>query len=123
MGLLLGKLKTGLGHLIDIALQQVVLTLVCPLVTSSRYNDHSYSRVPDRPPAIGRMETKDGYVILGAEVIRVEGHRRTDLTRRPIPGPVMNQRPICCRSTRDCLLIPSTGTKKHHPEFEPAGRG
>jgi len=66
MGLLLGKLKTGRGHLVDIALQQVVLTLVCPLVTSSRYNDHSYSRVPDRPPGMGRMETSDGYVVLGA---------------------------------------------------------
>jgi crotonobetainyl-CoA:carnitine CoA-transferase CaiB-like acyl-CoA transferase len=66
IGLLLGKLKTGRGHLVDIALQQVVLTLVCPLVTSSRYYDQSYSRVPDRPPAMGRMETSDGYVILGA---------------------------------------------------------
>jgi len=66
MGLLLGKLKTGRGHLVDIALQQVVLTLVCPLVTSSRYYDQSYSRVPDRPPGMGRMETSDGYVVLGA---------------------------------------------------------
>jgi crotonobetainyl-CoA:carnitine CoA-transferase CaiB-like acyl-CoA transferase len=66
LGLLLGKLKTGQGHWADISLQQVMLTMVAPLVASVRYHDSSYCRVPDRPPAMGRMETRDGYVILGA---------------------------------------------------------
>lgn len=66
MGVLFGKLKSGEGRLIDISLQQVVLNLVGPFVAASRYHKLSYHRVPDRPPAMGRMEAKDGYVILAA---------------------------------------------------------
>ncbi|MBW2093099.1 MAG: CoA transferase, partial [Deltaproteobacteria bacterium] len=66
IALVFGREKTGKGHLIDISLQEVILNLICPLVTSTRYHKTTWSRVPDRPPAMGRMETSDGYVILGA---------------------------------------------------------
>jgi crotonobetainyl-CoA:carnitine CoA-transferase CaiB-like acyl-CoA transferase len=66
MGFLWKKLNTGQGHWVDISLQQVMMTMVAPLLAMSRYNDVSYHRIPDRPPAQGRMETQDGYVILGA---------------------------------------------------------
>ena len=67
LALLLGRKKTGgEGHLIDISLQEVILNLVCPVLAGNRYHKTSWSRVPDRPPAMGRMETSDGYVILGA---------------------------------------------------------
>ncbi len=58
--------KTGGGKLIDISLQEVILAMVSPNVSSSRYHDATWSRVPDRPPAMGRMETKDGYIQFGA---------------------------------------------------------
>jgi len=35
-------------------------------VAGNRYHGTSWNRVPDRPPAMGRMKTSDGYVILGA---------------------------------------------------------
>jgi crotonobetainyl-CoA:carnitine CoA-transferase CaiB-like acyl-CoA transferase len=63
---LIGRMKTGLGRLIDISLQDVILTMVRVNVASSRYQGTSWSRVPDRPPAMGRMQTSDGYVVLGA---------------------------------------------------------
>jgi len=66
MGLLMGRMKTGEGHLIDISLQQVMLTLVGPFIASARYHQTTWHRVPDRPPATGRMETSDGYIVLGA---------------------------------------------------------
>lgn len=66
VALLMGKRKTGEGHLIDISLQQVILNLVGPYVAQSRYHHTTWHRVPDRPPAMGRMETSDGYVILNA---------------------------------------------------------
>jgi len=62
----IGTKKTGHGQLIDISLQEVILAMVSPTVTSTRYHKTTYSRVPDRPPPMGRMQTKDGYVILNA---------------------------------------------------------
>jgi len=61
-----GPCGGGEGRIIDISLQEVILALVSPLVTSNRYHNSTWSRVPDRPPSMGRMETSDGYVVLGA---------------------------------------------------------
>lgn len=57
------RLKTGGGKLVDISLQEVVMTTVAPNITGNRYNRTTWSRVPDRPPASGRMQTSDGYII------------------------------------------------------------
>jgi len=66
MGALIGKHKTGEGRLIDISMQEVILGLLRPNVTGTRYQGSTWSRVPDRPPALGRMKTSDGYIVLGA---------------------------------------------------------
>jgi len=66
LGALMDRMKTGSGHMVDISLQQVILSLVSPLIARDRYHETTWSRVPDRPPAMGRMKTGDGYVILGA---------------------------------------------------------
>ncbi|MFH2131616.1 MAG: CoA transferase, partial [bacterium] len=58
--------KTGGGQLIDISLQEVVLTVVSPMVLSTLYHKTTWSRVPDRPPTMGRMQTSDGYVVFAA---------------------------------------------------------
>ena len=65
LGALLGGEATR-GTLIDVSLQEVLLSLVSPLMASARYQDSTWRRVPDRPPAMGRMQTRDGYVILNA---------------------------------------------------------
>jgi len=65
LGALLGG-ESNRGTLIDISLQEVLLSLVSPLMASTRYQDSTWRRVPDRPPAMGRMQTRDGYVILNA---------------------------------------------------------
>lgn len=62
---LLGRMKTGRGRLIDISLQEVILALVRVDVATSRYYGTTWSRVPDRPPVTGRMQTSDGYVVIG----------------------------------------------------------
>ena len=54
------------GGRIDVSIQDVMVSLVAPLVASARYHDTTWSRVPDRPPAMGRLRTSDGYVILNA---------------------------------------------------------
>ena len=64
MSVLMGRDKTGGGELIDISLQEVVLALVSPGVTGYRYHGTTWSRVPDRPPAMGRMQTSDGYIVI-----------------------------------------------------------
>jgi len=66
MAALLGRMKTGRGQVIDISLQEVILTLVRVNVASNRYHGTSWHRVPDRPPAMGRMQTSDGYIVVGA---------------------------------------------------------
>ena len=63
---LLGRGKTGQGSFIDVSLQEVVINLLAPRMTMNRYQFTTWSRVPDRPPAMGRMKTSDGYVILAA---------------------------------------------------------
>jgi benzylsuccinate CoA-transferase BbsF subunit len=65
-GALLGQRRGAGGCVIDVSLQEVVLSLVSPLVPGPRYQDTTWRRVPDRPPAMGRMQTADGYVILNA---------------------------------------------------------
>ena len=62
----IGQQKTRRGQLIDVSLQEVMLNMSSPVVSGSRYHGTTWSRVPDRPPAMGRMRTKDGYVILNA---------------------------------------------------------
>ncbi len=62
----IGQKKTQRGQLIDVSLQEVLLNMVSPVVAGTRYHGTTWSRVPDRPPAMGRMQTKDGYVILNA---------------------------------------------------------
>ncbi len=51
---------------IDISIQDVMVSMVAPLLASARYHETTWSRVPDRPPAMGRLRTSDGYVILNA---------------------------------------------------------
>ena len=58
--------KTGGGKLIDISLQEVVMATVAPNTAGNRYDGSTWSRVPDRPPASGRMQTRDGYIIFAA---------------------------------------------------------
>ena len=58
--------KTQGGELVDISLQEMALALVNPLVAGNKYDLSTWSRVPDRPPGMGRMETSDGYAVLAA---------------------------------------------------------
>ncbi len=51
---------------IDVSIQDVMVGMVAPLLASARYHETTWSRVPDRPPAMGRLRTSDGYVILNA---------------------------------------------------------
>ena len=66
LGALYGRRRSGRGRRVDVSLQEVVLALVAPLVPGPRYNGTSWSRVPDRPPSMGRLRTRDGYVIVNA---------------------------------------------------------
>jgi len=66
LGAIIGRKQTGRGQLIDVSLQEVMLNMVSPMVAGTRYHRTTWSRVPDRPPAMGRMQTQDGYVILNA---------------------------------------------------------
>ena len=65
MAALLNQRKTGRGRLIDISLQEVILAMVRTGLAGNRYQDSTWSRVPDRPPAMGRMKTRDGYIVAG----------------------------------------------------------
>ncbi len=65
MAALLNQRKTGRGRLIDISLQEVILSMVRTGLAGNRYQDSTWSRVPDRPPAMGRMKTRDGYIVAG----------------------------------------------------------
>ncbi|MCP4752920.1 MAG: hypothetical protein GY866_18695, partial [Proteobacteria bacterium] len=58
--------KTGGGQLIDLSLQETIVAVVSPMVLSTTYHGTTWSRVPDRPPAMGRMQTSDGYVVFAA---------------------------------------------------------
>ncbi|MBI4763010.1 MAG: CoA transferase [Deltaproteobacteria bacterium] len=66
LALFIGRQESGTGRMVDISLEEVLLSLVSPVVANTRYHGTTWSRVPDRPPAMGRMETSDGYVVLGA---------------------------------------------------------
>jgi crotonobetainyl-CoA:carnitine CoA-transferase CaiB-like acyl-CoA transferase len=66
LALFLGRDQDPTARLVDISMEEVMLALVSPVVASTRYHGTTWSRVPDRPPAMGRMETSDGYVVLGA---------------------------------------------------------
>jgi crotonobetainyl-CoA:carnitine CoA-transferase CaiB-like acyl-CoA transferase len=65
MAALLGRGQAGRGRVVDISLQEAILALVRPNVSGSRYHGTKWSRVPDRPPAMGRMQTEDGYIVIG----------------------------------------------------------
>jgi crotonobetainyl-CoA:carnitine CoA-transferase CaiB-like acyl-CoA transferase len=67
---LLGAGRSGNGCIVDVSMQEVVLGSIRPNVTGARYHGSYWGRVPDRPPAMGRMQTRDGYLVLGA----VEDH-------------------------------------------------
>jgi len=60
------RANTGGGEMIDISLQEVIVGLVSSMVISTVYHQTTWSRVPDRPPAMGRMKTSDGYVVFAA---------------------------------------------------------
>lgn len=66
MGVLFGRGRAGCGRMIDISLQEVILALTRVEVARVRYHGMAWSRVPDRPPALGRMKTSDGYIIVAA---------------------------------------------------------
>jgi crotonobetainyl-CoA:carnitine CoA-transferase CaiB-like acyl-CoA transferase len=63
---LIGRKKTNRGNFIDLSLQEVIINLIAPRVTMNRYQFTTWGRVPDRPQAMGRMETSDGYIVLAA---------------------------------------------------------
>ena len=63
---LLYERRRGAGAMVDVSIQDVMIGLVAPLLASARYHETTWSRVPDRPPAMGRLKTSDGYVILNA---------------------------------------------------------
>lgn len=63
---LVGRKSTGRGRLIDVSEQEAILALVRTGVASTLYHRAAWSRVPERPPSMGRMPCKDGYVIVGA---------------------------------------------------------
>jgi crotonobetainyl-CoA:carnitine CoA-transferase CaiB-like acyl-CoA transferase len=66
MGAVIGQRMTGRGCLVDISLQEAILAIVRTNVAGYRYHRSVWSRVPDRPPSMGRMQTKDGYIVIGA---------------------------------------------------------
>ena len=63
---LVGRKATGRGRLIDVSEQEAVLALVRTGLAATLYHRTAWSRVPERPPSMGRMPCKDGYVIVGA---------------------------------------------------------
>jgi crotonobetainyl-CoA:carnitine CoA-transferase CaiB-like acyl-CoA transferase len=63
---LLGRDDQGGGRLVDVSLQETLVAMISPYVTSQRYQGTTWNRVPDRPPAMGRLPTRDGWVVLNA---------------------------------------------------------
>jgi crotonobetainyl-CoA:carnitine CoA-transferase CaiB-like acyl-CoA transferase len=66
MAAYLGARRSSGGRLVEISIQEVILAMVNVHVANWRYHGTTWSRVPDRPPAMGRMRTMDGYVVLNA---------------------------------------------------------
>jgi crotonobetainyl-CoA:carnitine CoA-transferase CaiB-like acyl-CoA transferase len=63
-GALYGRRANGdEGRLIDVSEQEAILALVRTNVASTIYHGTVWSRVPERPPALGRLKCKDGYVV------------------------------------------------------------
>ena len=63
-GALYGRRANGDGgRLIDVSEQEAIMALVRTNIASTIYHDSTWGRVPDRPPALGRLECKDGYVV------------------------------------------------------------
>ena len=58
---LLGRGQAG-GSLVDVSEQEAIVGLVRGLIAQTVHQRVTWSRVPDRPPALGRMECSDGYV-------------------------------------------------------------
>lgn len=65
VGAALAQRNTGKGRLIDVSIQETIVSLMRPNIAGNRYQHTNWSRVPDRPPAMGRMETRDGYIVIG----------------------------------------------------------
>lgn len=63
MAALLGRRRSGKGQLIDISLQEVILAHVRG-IAGARYHGVPWNRVPAAPPALGRMRTSDGYILV-----------------------------------------------------------
>ena len=59
---LFGRRK-GEGCLIDVSEQESILSLIRGFVAQTVHQRVTWNRVPDRPPAFGRMECSDGYVV------------------------------------------------------------
>ena len=55
--------RDGEGCLIDVSEQESIVSLVRGFLAQTVYQGVTWSRVPDRPPAFGRMECSDGYVV------------------------------------------------------------
>ena len=60
---LLARRATGRGQLIDLSEQESIVALVRGFVGTVIYHRPTWSRVPDRPPSLGRMQCSDGYVV------------------------------------------------------------
>jgi crotonobetainyl-CoA:carnitine CoA-transferase CaiB-like acyl-CoA transferase len=65
VGAALGQRRTGKGRMIDVSIQETIVSMIRQSFPGNRYQHTNWSRVPDRPPAMGRMETKDGYIVIG----------------------------------------------------------
>jgi crotonobetainyl-CoA:carnitine CoA-transferase CaiB-like acyl-CoA transferase len=55
--------RDGEGCVIDVSEQEANASLVRGFLAQTVYQRVTWSRVPDRPPAFGRMECADGYVV------------------------------------------------------------
>jgi crotonobetainyl-CoA:carnitine CoA-transferase CaiB-like acyl-CoA transferase len=62
-GALYGRKANGAGRLIDVSEQEAILALVRTNVAGTIYHRSPWSRVPERPPALGRLQCSDGYVV------------------------------------------------------------
>ena len=62
-GALYGRKANDAGRLIDVSEQEAILALVRTNVASTIYHRSAWSRVPERPPALGRLQCSDGYVV------------------------------------------------------------
>ena len=66
LSMLFRRSRTAPACLIDISIQDVLAALVSPYLTLWKHYGITWGRISDRPPAMGRMETADGFIILNA---------------------------------------------------------